>query len=151
MPIESGGGGGKVVYIDTEDTFWPERVAEITRFVILLIFLQKRYDCCIIRAWIKSFLHFCSARGLDDTEVLDNVLYARLTNLTQQIKMIPKIAAIIASDEMSEHIRLTIKTTLKLNFGSASSSSLTDAHRPYRLVIIDNIMGLFRVDYSGRD
>ena len=41
--------------------------------------------------------------------------------------MIPKIAAIIASDEMSEHIRLTIKTTLKLDFGSASSSSLTDA------------------------
>ena len=37
------------------------------------------------------------------------------------------IAAIIASDEMSEHIRLTIKTTLKLNFGSALSSSLTDA------------------------
>ena len=40
------------------------------------------------------------ARGLDHTEVLDNVLYARLTNSTQQIKMIPKIAAIITSDEM---------------------------------------------------
>lgn len=92
MPVESGGGGGKVIYIDTEGTFRPERVAEIAR-----------------------------ARGLDHTEVLDNVLYARLTNSTQQIKMIPKIAAIITSDEM-----------------------------PYRLVIIDSIMGLFRVDYSGR-
>ena len=105
MPIESSGGGCKVIYIDTGGTFRPERVAEIARFVILLILLQKRYDCCIVCASIKTFLHFCSARGLDDTEALDNVSNVRLKNSTQQIKMIPKIAAIIFYDEMSEHIR----------------------------------------------
>ena len=99
------GGGCKVIYIDTGGTFRPERVAEIARFVILLILLQKRYDCCIVCASIKTFLHFCSARGLDDTEALDNVSNVRLKNSTQQIKMIPKIAAIIFYDEMSEHIR----------------------------------------------
>ena len=105
MPIESGGGGGKIIYIDTEGTFRPERVAEIARLVLVLD-LPNRFDCCTIRVSINALTHFCSARGLDDTEVLDNVLYARLTNSTQQIKMIPKIAAIIASDDMFGQISL---------------------------------------------
>ena len=104
MPIESGGGGGKVIYIDTEGTFRPERVAEIARFVILLDLGAEAVQLLYYSCLKKTFLYFSSARGLDDTEVLDNVLYARLTNSTQQIKMIPKIAAIIASDEMSGHM-----------------------------------------------
>ena len=106
MPVESGGGGGKVIYIDTEGTFRPERVAEIAR---LACFLPP--NCWLARISLAFLTRFYRARGLDHTEVLDNVLYARLTNSTQQIKMIPKIAAIITSDEMFVKISPPNNTT----------------------------------------
>lgn len=90
LPTSSGGGQGKVVYIDTEGTFRPERIPTIA----------ERF-------------------GLDPEGVLDNILYARAFTHEQQMQLIQTAAA-----QMAE--------------------------APYRLMIIDSITALFRVDFSGR-
>jgi meiotic recombination protein DMC1 len=90
LPVSQGGGSGKVIYIDTEGTFRPERIAPIAaRF------------------------------GLDGTEVLDNILYARAFTHEQQMQLILMAAAQMSEDQ-------------------------------YRLLIIDSVTALFRVDFSGR-
>jgi meiotic recombination protein DMC1 len=92
LPVSDGGGGGKVIYIDTEGTFRPERVKEIA----------------------EEF-------GLNSTDVLDNVLFARVNTCDQQMEIVNRAAAAIVADPV-----------------------------PYRLMIVDSIMGLFRVEFSGR-
>lgn len=90
LPINQGGGSGKVVFIDTEGTFRPERIPAIaTRF------------------------------GVDPNDILDNILYARAFNHEQQMQLILQAAAQMAEDQ-------------------------------YRLIIIDSITALFRVDFTGR-
>lgn len=90
LPINQGGGGGKVVFIDTEGTFRPERIPVIA----------QRF-------------------GVDPDEVLGNILYARAFTHEQQMQLILTTAAQMAEDQ-------------------------------YRLLIIDSITALFRVDFSGR-
>ena len=90
LPISQGGGGGKVVFIDTEGTFRPERIPTIA----------QRF-------------------GVDPDEVLGNILYARAFTHEQQMQLILTTAAQMAEDQ-------------------------------YRLLIIDSITALFRVDFSGR-
>jgi meiotic recombination protein DMC1 len=88
--LQQGGGAGKVVYIDTEGTFRPERIPAIA----------QRF-------------------GVDPQEVLDNILYARAFTHEQQMQLILMAAAQMSEDQ-------------------------------YRLLIIDSITALFRVDFSGR-
>ncbi len=90
---EDGGAAGKVLIIDTENAFRPERVAEIA---------------------VKRF-------GLDGDQVLDNVLIARCQNHEQQHEMLQAVAA-----------------------------KITDAEEPVKLLIVDSVMGLFRVEFVGR-
>lgn len=90
LPLNQGGGAGKVVLIDTEGTFRPERIPAIaTRF------------------------------GVDPNDILDNILYARAFNHEQQMQLILQAAAQMSEDQ-------------------------------YRVMIIDSITALFRVDFSGR-
>jgi meiotic recombination protein DMC1 len=90
LSVSQGGGSGKVIYIDTEGTFRPERIPPIAaRF------------------------------AMDATEVLDNILYARAFTHEQQMQLIVMAAAQMSEDQ-------------------------------YRLLIIDSITALFRVDFSGR-
>lgn len=81
-----------MIYVDTEGTFRPERVKEIA----------EEY-------------------GLDSNDVLDNVLFARVSTCDQQVEIVNRAAAVIVEDAA-----------------------------PFRLMIVDSIMGLFRVEYSGR-
>jgi len=67
MPIEQGGALGKVLYIDTEGTFRPERLMEIA----------KRFN-------------------LDGHEVLENVCYAKALNTEQQTRLIVEAAALMS-------------------------------------------------------
>jgi len=67
MPIEQGGAMGKVLYIDTEGTFRPERLMEIA----------KRFN-------------------LDGHEVLENVCYAKALNTEQQTRLIVEAAALMS-------------------------------------------------------
>lgn len=90
MPKKENGGNGKVIFIDTEGTFRPERVAKIS----------ERF-------------------GLNPEAVLNNITYARVYTTEFQSSLLTACAA-----KMLEE--------------------------PYSLLIVDSIMALFRVDYSGR-
>jgi meiotic recombination protein DMC1 len=90
LPKTEGGGGGKVIFIDAEGTFRPERVIKIA----------ERF-------------------GLDPEQVLNNIIYARVYTSEFQANIITLAAAKMMEDTFS-------------------------------LLIIDSIMALFRVDFSGR-
>jgi DNA repair protein RadA len=63
-PKESGGLSGKAIYIDTENTFRPERIAEIAR-----------------------------SRGLDPTAVLDGIIVAKAFNSSHQELILSEVGA----------------------------------------------------------
>jgi len=92
MPGANGYTGGKVVYIDTENTFRPDRLRPIA----------QRFN-------------------LDEEAVLENVFYARAYTSDQQVEMLDYVAALFHQEPGI-----------------------------FKLLIVDSIMALFRVDYSGR-
>ncbi|XP_023685658.1 meiotic recombination protein DMC1/LIM15 homolog isoform X2 [Paramormyrops kingsleyae] len=92
LPGEKGYTGGKVIYIDTENTFRPDRLRDIA----------DRFD-------------------VDPEAVLDNVLYARAYTSEHQMELLDYVAA-----KFHEECGV------------------------FKLLIIDSIMALFRVDFSGR-
>ncbi|GAA5890153.1 hypothetical protein JCM6882_009243 [Rhodosporidiobolus microsporus] len=92
LPIDMGGGEGKVAFIDTEGTFRPDR----------------------IRAIAERF-------NVDAQAALENIVVARAHNSEHQMELITALAAKFAEEQGA-----------------------------YRLLIIDSILALFRVDYSGR-
>ena len=67
LPLEQGGGAGKALYIDTEGTFRPKRIAAIA----------QRYN-------------------LRPEDVLDNVAYARAYNSEHQMQLLIQAAALMA-------------------------------------------------------
>eukprot|EP00095_Tigriopus_kingsejongensis_P008500 maker-scaffold18_size714446-snap-gene-6.35 protein:Tk08500 transcript:maker-scaffold18_size714446-snap-gene-6.35-mRNA-1 annotation:"meiotic recombination protein dmc1 lim15 homolog" len=92
MPGNNGYSGGKVVFLDTENTFRPDRLRPIA----------ERFS-------------------LDQEGVLDNVLYARAYTSEQQMELLDFVAA-----------------------------KFHEEPNIFKLLIVDSIMALFRVDYSGR-
>jgi len=92
LPGARGYTGGKVVYIDTENTFRPDRLRPIA----------DRFD-------------------LDQNAVLDNVLYARAYTSEHQMELLDHVAA-----KFHEEAGI------------------------FKLLIVDSVMALFRVDFSGR-
>lgn len=92
MPGSNGYGGGKVMFIDTENTFRPDRLRPIA----------DRFE-------------------LDQEAVLDNILYTRAYTSEHQMEVLDLVAA-------------------KFN----------EEPNVYKLLVVDSIMALFRVDYSGR-
>ncbi|XP_063794874.1 meiotic recombination protein DMC1/LIM15 homolog isoform X3 [Pseudophryne corroboree] len=84
--------GGKVIFVDTENTFRPDRLRDIAdRF------------------------------SVDHDAMLDNVLYARAYTSEHQMELLDYVAA-----KFHEEVGV------------------------FKLLIIDSIMALFRVDFSGR-
>ncbi|XP_064608108.1 meiotic recombination protein DMC1/LIM15 homolog [Liolophura sinensis] len=92
LPGANGYTGGKVIFIDTENTFRPDRLRDIA----------DRFN-------------------LDQSAVLDNVLYARAYTSEHQYEILDFVAA-----------------------------KFHEEAGVFKLLIIDSIMALFRVDYSGR-
>ncbi|PIK53928.1 putative meiotic recombination protein DMC1/LIM15-like [Apostichopus japonicus] len=84
--------GGKIIFIDTENTFRPDRLRDIA----------DRFN-------------------LDHNAMLDNVLYARAYTSEHQLELLDYAAA-----------------------------KFHEEAGVFKLLIIDSIMALFRVDYSGR-
>ena len=72
LPIANGGGNGKVVFIDTEGTFRPDRILAIA----------ERF-------------------GVDGNAVLDNIHYARAYTHEHQIKLITEAAAAMIQDRFA--------------------------------------------------
>uniref|UniRef100_A0A3B4C0W1 Meiotic recombination protein n=1 Tax=Pygocentrus nattereri TaxID=42514 RepID=A0A3B4C0W1_PYGNA len=92
LPGEDGYSGGKVIFIDTENTFRPDRLKDIA----------ERFN-------------------VDHEAVLDNVLYARAYTSEHQMELLDFVAA-----------------------------KFHEEGGVFKLLIIDSIMALFRVDFSGR-
>jgi DNA repair protein RAD51 len=69
LPVDQGGAEGKALYIDTEGTFRPERLVEIS----------EKY-------------------GLNAESVLSNVVYARAYNSDQQLRLLSEASGILSSD-----------------------------------------------------
>lgn len=92
LPGPSGYSGGKVIFIDTENTFRPDRLRGIA----------ERFN-------------------VDPDAVLDNVLYARAYTSEHQMELLDYVAA-----------------------------KFHEEGGIFKLLIIDSIMALFRVDFSGR-
>ncbi|GAA5832624.1 hypothetical protein JCM11251_001390 [Rhodosporidiobolus azoricus] len=92
LPVDMGGGEGKVAFIDTEGTFRPDRIRQIA----------ERFN-------------------VDAQAALENIVVARAHNSEHQMELITALAAKFAEEQGA-----------------------------YRLLIIDSILALFRVDYSGR-
>jgi len=72
LPLESGGGEGKALYIDTEGTFRPQRILAIA----------ERY-------------------GLNGEDVLDNIAYARAYNSDHQTQLLVQASAMMAESRYS--------------------------------------------------
>ncbi len=66
LPAASGGGNGKVLYIDTENTFRGERILQIA---------SERY-------------------GLDGNEVLENIAIAKSCTSEHQVELLSQVAAL---------------------------------------------------------
>ncbi|XP_060950397.1 meiotic recombination protein DMC1/LIM15 homolog [Limanda limanda] len=92
LPGEDSYSGGKVIFIDTEHTFRPDRLKDIA----------DRFN-------------------VDHDAVLDNVLYARAYTSEHQMELLDFVAA-----------------------------KFHEEGGVFKLLIIDSIMALFRVDFSGR-
>uniref|UniRef100_A0A673AA22 DNA meiotic recombinase 1 n=1 Tax=Sphaeramia orbicularis TaxID=375764 RepID=A0A673AA22_9TELE len=92
LPGEDGYSGGKIIFIDTENTFRPDRLRDIA----------DRFN-------------------VDHDAVLDNVLYARAYTSEHQMELLDFVAA-----------------------------KFHEEGGVFKLLIVDSIMALFRVDFSGR-
>ncbi|XP_023715414.1 meiotic recombination protein DMC1/LIM15 homolog [Cryptotermes secundus] len=92
MPGENDYMGGKVIFLDTEHTFRPNRLRSIA----------DRFN-------------------LDQSAVLDNVLYARAYTSEHQYDLLDYVAA-----------------------------KFHEEAGVFKLLIVDSVMALFRVDFSGR-
>jgi len=71
LPAEEGGLGGRALYIDTEGTFRPERVINISRY-----------------------------RGLDPEKVLENIVYARVYNSDHQMLVADEAKRLIEEENI---------------------------------------------------
>lgn len=93
LSFENGGGQGKVIYLDTEGNFRPERIESIAdRF------------------------------GLDAESTLENIIVSRVFNHDEQMDIVKPIAALLSDADQG----------------------------PFRTLIVDSIISLFRVEFSGR-
>jgi len=72
LPLENGGGEGKALYIDTEGTFRPKR----------LVSMAEKY-------------------GLNPSDVLDNVAYARAYNTDHQTQLLIQASAMLAESRFA--------------------------------------------------
>lgn len=121
----------QVAYIDTEGTFRPERIQAIA----------ERFE-------IGGYISMTEARGttlllkssfLDGQLALDNIVVGRALNSDHRMSRITFQSLKLRSYPPSAEMELI--NILAAKFAEDPS---------YRLLIVDSIMALFRVDYSGR-
>jgi DNA repair protein RadA len=104
-PPEEGGLGGSVIWIDTENTFRPERVKQIAE-----------------------------NRGLDPEEVLKNIYVARAFNSNHQMLLVEKAEDIIKERANTERpVKLLIVDSLMAHFRSEYVGRGTLAERQQKL------------------
>ncbi|XP_075949408.1 meiotic recombination protein DMC1/LIM15 homolog isoform X1 [Anarhichas minor] len=116
LPGEDGYPGGKVIFIDTENTLYPRND------------WNNRTACVLCTLHLDSgpsrpdrLKDIADRFNVDHGAVLDNVLYARAYTSEHQMELLDFVAA-----------------------------KFHEEGGVFKLLIIDSIMALFRVDFSGR-
>jgi len=105
LPPEEGGLGGSVIWIDTENTFRPERIRQIAE-----------------------------ERGLDPEEVLKNIYVARAFNSNHQMLLVEKAEDIIKEHASTDRpVKLLIVDSLMAHFRSEYVGRGTLAERQQKL------------------
>ncbi|KAG2156671.1 Rad51-domain-containing protein [Suillus bovinus] len=122
LPPEMGGASGKVAYIDTEGTFRPDRIRSIAdRF------------------------------GVDGNMALENILYARAFNSEHQVAaLLYCYAAIVNMLQMELISECSMRFAEDKDFRLLVGLAICVKNRLFSKQIVDSIMALFRVDFSGR-
>uniref|UniRef100_A0A6A7GAV1 Meiotic recombinase Dmc1 n=1 Tax=Hirondellea gigas TaxID=1518452 RepID=A0A6A7GAV1_9CRUS len=87
LPTELGGGNGKVVFIDTEGTFRPDRIIQIA----------NRF-------------------GVDANTVLDNILYARAYTHEAQMEMVSAVSSKLVEERYSLIIVDSVTALFRVDF-----------------------------------
>ena len=125
LPPDHGGANGKVIFIDTEGTFRPERIESICeRFNV--------ESAAVLGAFSSSSFVLDASCGTPTLTNLstsfslfsssaDNILYARALTHEMQLDLLEQASAMIVSDTS-----------------------------PFRLVVVDSITALFRTEFTGR-
>ncbi|WP_456421510.1 DNA repair and recombination protein RadA, partial [Thermococcus sp.] len=104
-PPEEGGLGGSVIWIDTENTFRPERIKQIAE-----------------------------ARGLDPEEALKNIYVARAFNSNHQMLLVEKAEEIIKERASTDRpVKLLVVDSLMAHFRSEYVGRGTLAERQQKL------------------
>ncbi|GAB6136582.1 DNA repair and recombination protein RadA [Thermococcus prieurii] len=104
-PPEEGGLGGSVIWIDTENTFRPERIRQIAE-----------------------------ARGLDPDETLKNIYVARAFNSNHQMLLVEKAEEIIKEKASTDRpVKLLVVDSLMAHFRSEYVGRGTLAERQQKL------------------
>ena len=99
LPLANGGGEGRALYIDTEGTFRPER----------LLAIAERY-------------------GLDGTDVLDNIAYARAYNSDHQCKLLVQASAMMAETRYALLIVDSATSLYRTDFSGRGELSARQMH-----------------------
>lgn len=95
LAFSSGGGQGKVIYVDTEGNFRPERIVTISERYGL-----GKKKLLTERLIIESFV-------ADTEETMDNIIVCRVFTHEEQMEVLKPIAALI-SDPNQGPFRLLI-------------------------------------------
>jgi len=104
LPKDKGGLGGRAVYIDTENTFRPERI-----------------------------MNMAVGLELDPEAVLKNILVARSYNTDQQLLIAEKAEELIEKDEVEKGVRLMVIDSLTSHFRAEFVGRGTLADRQQKL------------------
>lgn len=118
LPVEAGGLDGRVIWIDTENTFKAKRMVEII--------VQR--EIVPVKPYKKSDI---DKGGLK--EAIDIEQAYKFLDGVEHIKPLNSFFQGLAMDELGEKLKMTYPDGRKV-----------------RLVIVDSLIGLFRLDYIGR-
>lgn len=99
LPKKQGGGGGKAMFMDTENTFRPERITEIA----------KRY-------------------GMNPEDVLNNISVAKVSNTDQQLELLKQAAALMASDHYALLVVDSLTNLYRTDYSGRGELSARQMH-----------------------
>lgn len=99
LPIDNGGAEGKCLFIDTEGTFRPER----------LLAVAERY-------------------GLQGSDVLDNVAYARAYNSDHQLQLLTQAAAMMSESRYAVVVVDSVTACYRTDYSGRGELSARQMH-----------------------
>lgn len=120
LPREFGGLDGRAMFIDTEDTFRPERVEQMVRGLPENV-LQNE----LVRRGIDGTVDDSEAMDALVTDFLDKINFLTATDSEHQVHAVEELAEPFVVENV-------------------------DSEWPVKLIVLDSLMAHFRAEYTGR-